>query len=132
MKAIRIDSYGDASVLSLAADAPKPTAFDAVFDNVGGETYTNSFSVLKKGGVLLTMIAQPNGELAEKFGVRTLGQFTDVNTARLDRLSRLVADGAVKVLVDRVFPLSQVKEAFAAREGGRVRGKIVLQVRKEG
>jgi len=98
--------------------------FDAVFDTIGGETYTNSFSVLKKGGVLLTMSAQPNAELAEKFGVRTLGQFTDVNTARLDRLAQLVAEGAIKVQVDRVFPLSQAKEAFLAR------GKIVLEVKK--
>jgi alcohol dehydrogenase len=106
--------------------------FDAVLDTIGAETYTNSFSVLKKGGVLLTMIAQPNAELAQKFGVRTLGQLTDVNAARLDRLAELVAEGAVKIQVDRVFALSQAKEAFLARESGPVRGKIVLQVRKEG
>ncbi len=104
--------------------------FDAVLDTIGADTYTHSFSVLKKGGVLLTMIAQPNAELAEKLGVRTLGQFTDVNTTRLERLAKMAAEGKLKVQVDRVFPLSQAKEAFLARESGPVRGKIVLEIRK--
>ncbi len=104
--------------------------FDAVLDTIGADTYTHSFPVLKKGGVLLTMIAQPNAELAEKFGVRTVGQFTDVNTARLERLAGLVAARKLKVPVDRVFPLSQAREAFLARESGPLRGKIVLEVRK--
>jgi NADPH:quinone reductase-like Zn-dependent oxidoreductase len=104
--------------------------FDAVLDTIGADTYTRSFTVLKKGGVLLTMIAQPNAELAVKLGVRTLVQYTDVNTARLERLAKMVAEGRLKVQVDRVFPLPQAKEAFLARESGPVRGKIVLEVRK--
>jgi NADPH:quinone reductase-like Zn-dependent oxidoreductase len=42
-----------------------------------------------------------------------------------------IADGSLKVQADRVLPLSQVKEAFLARDSGPVRGKIVLQIRKE-
>jgi alcohol dehydrogenase len=127
-----VKSLGADQVIDVDQQAfqDKLQGFDAVFDTIGGETYTNSFPVLKKGGALLTMIAQPNTELAQKFGVRTLAQLTDVNTARLDRLAKLVADGSLKVQVDRVFALSQVKEAFLARESGPLRGKIVLEIRK--
>src|SRR5438874_1282919 len=32
---------------------------DAVFDTVGGETYKRSFKVLKKGGIIVSMLEQP-------------------------------------------------------------------------
>lgn len=103
--------------------------YDAVLDTVGGETYKNSFAVLRKGGVLVSMLEQPNAELSAKFGVTSIAQFTQVNTEKLDRLSRFVADGTIKARVGRIFPLEQAREAFLAREAGKVRGKVVLQVR---
>ena len=54
---------------------------------------------------------------------------TDVTTARLDRLAKLIADGTVKPHVERVFPLDRVKDAFLAREAGHVKGKIMLEIR---
>jgi NADPH:quinone reductase-like Zn-dependent oxidoreductase len=104
--------------------------FDAVLDTAGGAAYKGSFSVLKKGGVIVTVAALPDTDLAAKFGVTALGSMTQVTIERLDRLSQLVADGTLKVHIDRVFPLDEVREAFRAREAGRVKGKIVLQIRK--
>src|SRR6187200_2221906 len=37
--------------------------YDSVFDTVGGETYKRSFKVLKKGGIIISMLEQPNSEL---------------------------------------------------------------------
>ncbi len=34
--------------------------YDAVYDTVGGQTYTKSFNVLKKGGIIVSMLEQPN------------------------------------------------------------------------
>ena len=42
--------------------------YDAVFDTVGGETYTRSFKVLKRGGMIVSMLEQPNQELMDRFG----------------------------------------------------------------
>jgi alcohol dehydrogenase len=103
--------------------------FDAVFDTAGGEAYKGLFAVLKKGGAIVSMAAQPDAELAAKYDVTAGGLMTAVTTERLDRLSQLVAEGAVQVHVDRVFPLGKVKDAFLAREAGHVKGKIVLQMR---
>ncbi len=102
------------------------SGYDFVFDNVGGETYRKSFIVLKRGGTIVSMLEQPDAELAAKHGVTALLNMTQVTTARLEAIAELVRNGSVKVHVDRVFPVERVKEAFLAREGGKLRGKIVL------
>ncbi len=102
------------------------SGYDFVFDTVAGETYTKSFAVLKRGGTIVSMLAQPDADLAAKHGVTALSQMTQVNAARLNAISQLVSKGVIKAHVDRVFPVDKVKEAFLAREAGKVRGKIVL------
>ncbi len=103
---------------------------DAVFDTAGGAAYKGAFAVLKKGGIIVTIAAQPDADLAAKFGVTTLGMMTQTTSDRLDRLAHLVTSGAVKVHIDRVFTLDEVQQAFRAREAAHVKGKIVLQIRK--
>ncbi len=105
------------------------TGYDAVFDTVGGETYARSFAVLRKGGVIVSMLEQPNRELAEKHRVVAIAQQTRTTTAGLEVLARLIEGGAIHVHVDRVFPLDQIREAFAARESGKVRGKVVVEIK---
>jgi D-arabinose 1-dehydrogenase-like Zn-dependent alcohol dehydrogenase len=46
----------------------------------------------------------------------------------LERAIRLVADGRVQTVVDRVLPLERADEAFAALEAGEVVGRVVLQL----
>jgi alcohol dehydrogenase len=49
------------------------SGYDAVFDTVGGETYSNSFKVLKKGGTIVSMRQQPNTELMKQYDVTAVG-----------------------------------------------------------
>jgi NADPH:quinone reductase-like Zn-dependent oxidoreductase len=104
--------------------------FDAVLDTVGGEAYKASFAILKKGGTIITIAGMPDAELAAKHGVTALGQMTEVSTPRLERLTAMVANGKVKVHIERTFPLDKVQDAFRAREAGHGKGKIVLQIRE--
>jgi len=46
----------------------------------------------------------------------------------LDRAIRMVADGLVQTVVDRVLPLAAVNDAIAALEAGEVVGRVVLDV----
>ncbi|MDE2026608.1 MAG: NADP-dependent oxidoreductase [Patescibacteria group bacterium] len=103
--------------------------FDAVYDTVGGETTTASFAVLKKGGVLVSMLGKPDPALAEKYAVTAIGQQTKIDTARLEKLSQLIDSGKVSVHVDKVFPLEKVQEAFIYQEQTHPNGKVVLQIR---
>lgn len=102
--------------------------FDAVFDTVGGEVTDKSFKVLKKGGVIVSMLGQPNEELAREAGVRAIGQNTRTDTKHLNRVSELVDAGSLEVYIDREFSLYQAKEAFIYLEQVHPRGKIVFRI----
>ncbi len=104
--------------------------FDAVYDTVGGETTTKSFQVLKKGGILVSMLGLPDEALAAKYSVTVVGQNTKNNAEHLKRLAELVDAGTITVHIDKVFSLSQAKEAFAHLESAHPRGKVVLSVVK--
>jgi NADPH:quinone reductase-like Zn-dependent oxidoreductase len=103
--------------------------YDAVFDTVGGETYTRSFAVLKRGGIIVSMLVQPNVELARKHGVVAIAQQTKTTTESLTELANLAERGVLSTHVERVFPLTEVVPAFEAREAGNIRGKIVVKIR---
>jgi NADPH:quinone reductase-like Zn-dependent oxidoreductase len=102
--------------------------YDAVFDTVGGETYTQSFGVLRKGGILVSMIAPHNQELADIFGVTAITQATKVTTKHLDMLTKYVEGGAVKPYIDKIYTLDNIKEAFKEQASGVVKGKIAIEV----
>jgi len=126
-----VKSLGVDQVIDLATGG-LPTSIrkcDFVLDTAGGEAYKAAFSALKKGATILTMAARPDAELAGKHGVTALGQMTDVKGPILERLARLVDDGAITVHLHRSFSLEQVQDAFRVREAGHVGGKIVLEIR---
>ncbi len=104
--------------------------YDAVFDTVGGETYERSFRVLRKGGIIVSMLEQPSPELMERYGVKAIGQFTQVTGERLSRLAGLVEKHVIKVYVEKTFPLEQAREALAYQQTGHPRGKVVLKIKK--
>jgi NADPH:quinone reductase-like Zn-dependent oxidoreductase len=101
---------------------------DGVLDTIGGDTYARSFQVLRKGGRLVSMLEQPREDLMRDYGVEAIAQFTQVTTERLARLAELVDQGAVKVHVDRTFPLQQAAEALQSLEKTPPRGKIVIKI----
>ena len=106
--------------------------YDAVFDTVGGETYVNSFKVLKKGGIIVSMLEQPRPELTEKNNVKAIAEFTDVNSESLAKVADLIDKGILKIQVDKTFPLENASEALVYLKTGHPRGKIVLEIKKDG
>ena len=102
--------------------------YDAVFDTVGGETYTRSFKILRKGGIIVSMLEQPNQELMHQFGVKAVYQFTKVNRERLTRLAQWVDQNNIHVNIDRTFPLDEAGKALDYQKDVHPRGKIVLRM----
>jgi NADPH:quinone reductase-like Zn-dependent oxidoreductase len=102
--------------------------YDAVFDTVGGDTYTRSFKVLRKGGIIVSMLEQQNSELMEKFGVRAVSQFTQVNRERLSKLAEWVDQNKVKVNVEKSYSLDETGKALDYLRDIHPRGKIVLAI----
>ena len=49
--------------------ATKIRDIDLVIDNVGGETLKNSYAVVRKGGLLLSIVSPPDEETAKQHGI---------------------------------------------------------------
>jgi alcohol dehydrogenase len=103
--------------------------YDVVFDLVGGETAKKSYQVLKPGGTLVSMAAQPDEELSKKYGVKALAQQTHATSDKLEKIGELIEQGVIKVFVDKVFPLDQAASAQDYLQNGHPKGKVVLKVK---
>lgn len=94
-----------------------------------GETLDRSWSVLKKGGVLVSICATPSLESAAKYGVRAKHvRPPEVKSSVLTDIAKLVDAGHVKPFVSRVLPLKEARQAHKLSQKGHTRGKIVLRV----
>jgi len=100
---------------------------DVVFDTVGGETQSKSFRILKPGGTLATIATPPDQGQAKAHGVTALRVGHESDAARLGLIVGLCEAGALRVVVDRSFPLDDAREALAHSATGRARGKILLR-----
>ena len=104
---------------------------DVVVNYTGGDTWVKSLKVLKVGGRLLTCGATAGFDPKEDirfiwtFELKVLGsngwQRDDIET-----LLGLVQDGRLKVVIDRVFPLPEAREALRLLEDREVFGKVVV------
>jgi alcohol dehydrogenase len=102
--------------------------YDAVFDTIGGETYRRSFKVLKKGGIIVSVLEQPNSELMNQYGVKAIFEFTQVNRERLTKLAQWVDQNNIRVNVEKTFSLDEAGKALDYQKDVHPRGKVVLAV----
>lgn len=128
-----------ARVLELGADqvfesgARLPERVDTVMETVGEATWQHSLRSLRPGGTVVVSGAT-SGRHAETdlnrvlfLQLRVLGSTMGTR----DELVRLLAfceRTGVRPVIDRVLPLGDIREGFAALEHGDVFGKIVLTV----
>ena len=101
---------------------------DVVLDTIGGETQEKSWKVLKKDGILISIIQNPNLETAKKYGVRCQFVFIKPDVTALNELANLIDKGKIKPLISKVFKLDDIKQAHLMSETGRTKGKIVIDI----
>ncbi|MGN8136724.1 NADP-dependent oxidoreductase [Paraburkholderia sp. 22099] len=126
--------------------------YDVVLDTQGGNTLEKSLRVLKPGGKLIGIAGPPDPDFAKEIGaslflktamrflsyrIRKAAKRHDVsysflfmraNGEQLGQIAALVDAGAIKPVIDRVFPFESTNEALAYVERGRVKGKVVVKV----
>ena len=100
--------------------------YDSVFDTVGGEPYKRSFKVLKKGGIIISMLEEPNSELMNQYNVKAIFQFTQADRERLTKLAEWVNQNNLRVNVDRTFSLDESGKERDYQKDTHPRGKVVL------
>jgi NADPH:quinone reductase-like Zn-dependent oxidoreductase len=127
--------------------------YDVVIDTQGGQTLEKSLRVLKPGGKIISVAGPPDPDFAKDFGanwfliqaMRVLSLkirrkakrrgvtysflFMKANGDQLRELGSLIDAGAIRPVVDRVFPFQSTTEALAYVEKGRAKGKVVVKVR---
>ena len=101
--------------------------YDVVLDLVGGTVHERSYGVLRRGGHIVYLIAEPFRDRSREFGVRaTRAEIHD----RPDLLRTVVDLAAKKILRPQIcatLPLAEAAEAHRRIEAGEVtRGRIVL------
>jgi 2-desacetyl-2-hydroxyethyl bacteriochlorophyllide A dehydrogenase len=127
--------------------------YDVVIDTQGGQTLEKSLRVLKPGGKVISVAGPPEPDFAKEFGanwfliqaMRVLSLkirrqakrrrvtysflFMRANGDQLSELGSLIDAGAIRPVVDRVFPFQSTPEALAYVEKGRAKGKVVIKIR---
>ncbi|MBA3990741.1 MAG: zinc-binding dehydrogenase [Propionibacteriales bacterium] len=118
----------------LESGARLPDRVDAVMETVGAATWSHSVRSLRPGGTLVvsgtTSGAQPqNAELTRIFFLQLRVQGSTMGTRdELRGLVDLLDLSGARPLIDRVLPLDQAHDGFAAMTAGDLFGKVVFTV----
>jgi NADPH:quinone reductase-like Zn-dependent oxidoreductase len=104
---------------------------DAVLDPVGKETLARSYGVVKKGGIVMSLVARPDPVELEKRGIRGAAISVHPDAEDLAEIARLIDAGKIKPVVTEVLPLSEAIAAQRQAETHHTRGKLVLRIANE-
>ena len=127
--------------------------YDVVLHSQDGQALAKSLRVLKKGGRLISISGPPDPEFgkdirapgfvrlvmrllsagtrrrARKLGIGYSFLFMRAHGGQLQEITRLTEAGAIRPVIDKVFPFDATNEAMAYIESGRAKGKVVIKMR---
>lgn len=125
--------------------------YDVVLDALGGANLEKSLTILRRGGLAISVVGPPDAAFAtqlgksilkpvmalmslkiraraKKLGVRYSFFFMRADGEQLKKLRALYDTGVLRPVVDRTFPFDQTLEAMAYVEDGRANGKVVVVI----
>ena len=125
------------------------SGYDVVLDSLGGTNLEKSLTVLRPGGLAISVAGPPDPSFAaqlgqpilapvmallsrkvrkraKQLGVRYAFFFMRANGAQLEELAALYDSGTLRPVLDHTFPFEETLEAMAYVEQGRANGKIVV------
>jgi NADPH:quinone reductase-like Zn-dependent oxidoreductase len=109
-----------------------PERVDAVLETVGEATWAHSIRAVRQGGTIVVSGAtsgpRPPAELQHVYfrQLRVIGS-TMGTRDELAQLARLCDMSGIRPRIDRVLPLADARDGFAAMHAGDVFGKIVFR-----
>ncbi len=130
-------------VLSLGADEVidynkvdfrnRHQSFDVILDAAANAFFDDSKRSLKKGGMLIKLNISIKtillGFWTKLFSSRKVKLILLKNDLRdFEWLINHIAEGDIKVVIDKTFPLEKAREAQEYSQTGRAKGKIVIRV----
>jgi NADPH:quinone reductase-like Zn-dependent oxidoreductase len=120
--------------------------YDVILDNVGTQSLSKFRRVLKPNGICVMIggggpnegkwvgpMARPiKAMLISPFISQKMGMMmAQGNKDDLNILADLMQSGKVTPVIDRTYPLSQIREAMTYLEAGHARGKVVITVAQD-
>ncbi len=112
--------------------------YDVIFETVGKSSFRRGLKALKRGGIYLTCAPMPllfvpllGGFLGRRAGARKVTMAPAKGSPRESAASikALVESGAIRTVIDKVFPFEDIVEAHRLAEGGHKRGHAVVAIR---
>lgn len=128
------------------------SGYDVVLHSIGTEELDKSLAVLKPGGTLISISGPPdpayarrigaNGIVRLLIGILSLGirrrarkkgvtyafLFMRANGAQLSEITKLVDEGTIRPVIERVFSFHNTLAALKHADAGRTRGKVVIEM----
>ncbi|EDP57269.1 NADP-dependent oxidoreductase [Vibrio sp. AND4] len=104
---------------------------DVLIDLVGGDTAIDALKCLTANARVITVptiTAQQVCEQAKLLGFEASGMLVEPEREQLDALLHMVGDGALKMEIQRVYPMYEMIKAHEQVGSGRTRGKILLDM----
>jgi len=104
---------------------------DVVVDSVGKDTLARSYGVVRKGGIIATLVAQPDQAELDKNGIRGAAISVKPNASELAEITKLIEEKKIKPVVSQVLLLTEALKAQEQAATHHTRGKIVLKIADE-
>lgn len=109
---------------------------DLVLSLVGGDTEEKSYSVLKRGGRLVSTVGLAHEEVAKSKGITAVAMVIEQLGEDLRKITELIEEGNVKTDIGVRYPLEEAAEAWQVLSGDksvkhRGHGKVILEIIKE-
>jgi len=129
------------------------SGYDVALNSLDGKTLTKSLKVLKPGGKLISIAGPPDPAFAREqglswtfrqvtrllsLGIRRKAKqqdasysflFMRANGKQLGEITTLIENGAIRPIIDRVFPFDKLNNVLDYINSGRAKGKVVAKLR---
>ncbi len=105
--------------------------FDLILDGMGGQVGIDCLTALATDGLLITLpsvTADAVIAAAEAQGKQAQGIRANPNGNQLRALAKALAEGDIKVLIERTYTLDQLNQAMDLSRSGHAQGKIVIEI----
>jgi NADPH:quinone reductase-like Zn-dependent oxidoreductase len=107
--------------------------YDIIFDAVTKRTFDECRKTLTGRGIYVNTLPVFSVLLNQFFlGLFTRQKAASImvrpNAADMDWMRARIEEGKIRIVIDRTYPLGEIREAFAYSESGKARGKIILKV----
>jgi NADPH:quinone reductase-like Zn-dependent oxidoreductase len=127
--------------------------YDVVLNSQDSKTLEKSLRILKPGGKVISISGPPDPDFAKEIkapwflklifkflssSVRKKAKqlkvnfsflFMKANGYQLTEITKLIDSGAIRPVMDKVFPFEQTNEAMAYVETGRAKGKVAIKIK---